>query len=513
MSKPGEEEGNFYANNTAGPTIANEEVFNTDDSREEQKMPEAENEDALYATFLNAIGAGNLPTVRELLEKHEDFVNRVDPQTRQTPIFFVSQIPNEDLGLEIARYLVEKGADINFKDTLKQNIAYYIARDGKTRFLDYALSLGLKATDADIYSQTPLYYASREGRLEMAAKLIDLGIDVNHVDQYTQTCLFYAAKNGNLEMCKLLVEKGAKHDHMDPKKQTPLAYAKKSGNKEVIDYLTSLKGGNVTKKAVSEKGSQVAEKLPKAIPLTTNVSSAAAPTEEKKIKRQREKEEPRLPYKLLFTDENGHVSELTTADFENFKNDYPDIANMLLNPDTIANTSMETEGKQEKETWEKIAKKLLGILWKFKGGYHFHMPVDPIKWNCPDYFDIVKNPMDFGTIKTRLQSNIYKRPQDFVDDMKQVFQNCLIYNGVESEVGKVGIGLEREFDSLLQSHNFYSYINGTAHNNHNVNQNHSQSSNQFFPLQQMQSATSQSSFQIMPHLSPQASELDQPPID
>jgi len=97
--------------------------------------------------------------------------------------------------------------------------------------------------------------------------------------------------------------------------------------------------------------------------------------------------------------------------------------------------------------------------------------------------------------------------------MRQVFQNCLIYNGVESEVGKVGIGLEREFESLLQSHNFYSYINGTANTN-NLNQNHSQSSNpQFYPLQQMQSATSQSSFQIMPHLSPQASEVEQPPIE
>lgn len=40
-----------------------------------------------------------------------------------------------------------------------------------------------------------------------------------------------------------------------------------------------------------------------------------------------------------------------------------------------------------------------GILWKSKGAYFFHSPVDPKKFNIPDYFDIVKKPMDFGTIK------------------------------------------------------------------------------------------------------------------
>ena len=34
-----------------------------------------------------------------------------------------------------------------------------------------------------------------------------------------------------------------------------------------------------------------------------------------------------------------------------------------------------------------------------KGGYLFHQPVDPVKYNILDYNEIIVNPMDFGTIK------------------------------------------------------------------------------------------------------------------
>lgn len=38
-------------------------------------------------------------------------------------------------------------------------------------------------------------------------------------------------------------------------------------------------------------------------------------------------------------------------------------------------------------------------VWKVKGAYIFHSPVDPISLKIEDYFTIIKNPMDFGTIK------------------------------------------------------------------------------------------------------------------
>jgi hypothetical protein len=48
----------------------------------------------------------------------------------------------------------------------------------------------------------------------------------------------------------------------------------------------------------------------------------------------------------------------------------------------------------------------------------------------PDYFDIIKRPMDFSTIKKKINNYQYRNCQEFCDDMNLVFDNCLLYNGV-----------------------------------------------------------------------------------
>jgi hypothetical protein len=42
---------------------------------------------------------------------------------------------------------------------------------------------------------------------------------------------------------------------------------------------------------------------------------------------------------------------------------------------------------------------ILQELMAHEYGWVFNTPVDPILLNIPDYFDIIKNPMDLGTIK------------------------------------------------------------------------------------------------------------------
>lgn len=42
--------------------------------------------------------------------------------------------------------------------------------------------------------------------------------------------------------------------------------------------------------------------------------------------------------------------------------------------------------------------------------------------------------------------------------MKLVFSNCLLYNGPNSEIGKVGIRIEEEFDKLCKELNLDAYL-------------------------------------------------------
>ncbi|KAJ8527718.1 hypothetical protein K7X08_015169 [Anisodus acutangulus] len=71
---------------------------------------------------------------------------------------------------------------------------------------------------------------------------------------------------------------------------------------------------------------------------------------------------------------------------------------------------------------------VLQRLMKHKHGWVFNQPVNVEALALHDYHDIIKHPMDLGTIKTRLSQNWYKSPREFADDVRLVFCNAMTYN-------------------------------------------------------------------------------------
>lgn len=51
-----------------------------------------------------------------------------------------------------------------------------------------------------------------------------------------------------------------------------------------------------------------------------------------------------------------------------------------------------------------------------------------------DYYTIIKNPMDLGTISKRLKNNYYWQAVDCITDFKTVFSNCYTYNRVRNQL-------------------------------------------------------------------------------
>ena len=245
-------------------------------------------------------------------------------------------------------------------------------------------------TDLDAYGQTPLYYCCREGHLNVVEYFLEQGCDVNQTDSISnQTPLFYASREGKVDIVKFLLEKGANPNHFDSKRQTALNWARKHNRKAVIEVLKNSVAKNTQAKADDEAGTK---------------------------KRKREKNEAKIAYKLVYTDEQGNSVDVSAEEFENFKEKFPQIASLILNPEESITEQMLSQ-ISESESWEKVAKKILNFLWKLKGGSLFHIPVDPVKLNIEDYFDIVKNPMDFGTVKSKLNKNVYKDARDFFNDI------------------------------------------------------------------------------------------------
>lgn len=66
----------------------------------------------------------------------------------------------------------------------------------------------------------------------------------------------------------------------------------------------------------------------------------------------------------------------------------------------------------------------------------FREPVDPDTLGIPDYFQIIKTPMDLSTIKKKLDDGAYKEPWEFVDDVWLMFENAWTYNKKQSRVFK-----------------------------------------------------------------------------
>ena len=58
----------------------------------------------------------------------------------------------------------------------------------------------------------------------------------------------------------------------------------------------------------------------------------------------------------------------------------------------------------------------------------FRKPVDADLLNLSDYHDVILEPMDFGTIKSRLEEKHYWSAEECVSDFKLVFNNCYTYN-------------------------------------------------------------------------------------
>ena len=80
---------------------------------------------------------------------------------------------------------------------------------------------------------------------------------------------------------------------------------------------------------------------------------------------------------------------------------------------------------------------LLESLMKAEHGWVFNKPVDPVQLDIPDYFEIIKEPMDLGTIQKKLNAGTYLVPEEFFKDVKLTFENAITYNSDESEIGKV----------------------------------------------------------------------------
>ncbi|KAI8986416.1 Bromodomain-containing protein [Pilobolus umbonatus] len=89
-------------------------------------------------------------------------------------------------------------------------------------------------------------------------------------------------------------------------------------------------------------------------------------------------------------------------------------------------------------------------LMRNKNAPHFILPVDPVAYNIPDYFDIIKKPMDLSTVQTKLKNDEYRTKEECYADIQLIFDNCYLYNNAGDPVYNAGKALEEAFKKALK---------------------------------------------------------------
>ena len=118
--------------------------------------------------------------------------------------------------------------------------------------------------------------------------------------------------------------------------------------------------------------------------------------------------------------------------------------------------------KQKREAYYKAEQKIkepveflkrceyiLSCLKKHKFGFPFLEPVDPEILGIPDYFQVIKEPMDFSKVEKRLRSGFYKTPLEFEEDVRKIWDNATTYNKPNTEIYHMTLEISQLFERLL----------------------------------------------------------------
>ncbi|XP_076268228.1 ATP-dependent chromatin assembly factor large subunit isoform X2 [Rhynchophorus ferrugineus] len=112
--------------------------------------------------------------------------------------------------------------------------------------------------------------------------------------------------------------------------------------------------------------------------------------------------------------------------------------------EVINRRSMRREdGREDLPLHNAALQELLSDVMKHEDAWPFIRPVQ--QKEVPDYYEIITTPMDFGTIKYKLNVGEYSTDSQLLKDVILVFENCNTYNSSDAEVYKCGVRLLKYF--------------------------------------------------------------------
>ncbi|KFW62179.1 Bromodomain testis-specific protein [Pygoscelis adeliae] len=117
---------------------------------------------------------------------------------------------------------------------------------------------------------------------------------------------------------------------------------------------------------------------------------------------------------------------------------------IIINPPPPEYINNKNSGCQTNQL-QYLQRVVMKAMWRHNFSWPFHQPVDAAALNLPDYYSIIKKPMDLSTIKKRLEHNYYTKAVECIEDFKTMFLNCYLYNKPGDDIVFMAQELEKVF--------------------------------------------------------------------
>ncbi|CAF0844083.1 unnamed protein product [Adineta ricciae] len=130
-------------------------------------------------------------------------------------------------------------------------------------------------------------------------------------------------------------------------------------------------------------------------------------------------------------------------------NDDDDVPSPTIGSTNNNNSSKKKPARKSKTNSDsndiKACKIILNELFKNESSWPFQTAVDAKQH--PEYYECIKTPMDFATMKRKMRNHQYTKREDFFQDVQLILNNCEYYNEDDSPVGEAGHALRIFFES------------------------------------------------------------------
>lgn len=112
---------------------------------------------------------------------------------------------------------------------------------------------------------------------------------------------------------------------------------------------------------------------------------------------------------------------------------------------------MLTHAQVQANELRKLCQNIIHQVMGLENAGFFFRPVNPQLDGAPDYFRYITQPMSIFEVQEKIDNNEYATFEQFVSDMRQIWQNAQIFNNSSHQIHKAAERISRQFEVMIAS--------------------------------------------------------------